>query len=83
MTDLEAGMGVVEVGVIAAQVQLHIEQIAGHCLECFACRAQIHLHVHKALGALHIVGSRTMSPISGDAANQRQDQSMICRMNVL
>ena len=38
-------MGVVEVGVIAAQVQLDIEEIAVHCLERFARCAQIYLHL--------------------------------------
>ena len=44
-------MGVVEVGVVAAQVQLDIEEIAVHCLECFARCAQIYLHLQAAFAA--------------------------------
>ena len=39
-------MGVVEIGVNAAQIQLDVEQVTVHRLERFACCAQIHLRVH-------------------------------------
>ena len=73
-------MGVVEVGVIAVQVQLHVEQIAGDRLERFACCAQIHLHIVEHLEHLEqsTVSSHKVTPISDDAAaNLRQYQSMI------
>ena len=44
-------MGVVEVGVVAAEIQLDVKEVAVHCLECFACCAQIHLHAHAPIAA--------------------------------
>lgn len=40
---LQTWMCVIEVCVFAAQIQMHVEGIAVHCLKRFACCAQVDL----------------------------------------
>ncbi len=70
-THLEAGMGVVEVGVIAGQVQLDIEVITVYRLVRLTCCAHVHLQQGVTLSvslkhdAPHIGGCLTVEWLNG------------------